>query len=29
VISGNMIEECAGAAMVLDRDCYGITISAK
>ncbi|PYV19248.1 MAG: hypothetical protein DMG07_02365 [Acidobacteria bacterium] len=29
VISGNMIEECAGAAMVLDRDCYGITISAN
>jgi parallel beta-helix repeat protein len=29
VVSGNMIEECAGAAMVLDRDCYGITLSAN
>jgi parallel beta-helix repeat protein len=29
VVSGNMIEECAGAAMVLDRNCYGITMSAN
>jgi len=29
VISGNMIEECKGAAIVLDRDCYGITLSAN
>jgi len=29
VLSGNMIEECAGAAVTLDRDCYGITISAN
>lgn len=29
VVSGNMIEECAGAALVLDRDCYGNTLSAN
>lgn len=29
VVSGNMIEECQGMAMVLDRDCYGITVSAN
>lgn len=29
VVSGNMIEECNGAAVVLDRDCYGDTISAN
>ena len=29
VISGNMIEECQGSAIVLDRDCHGITISAN
>jgi hypothetical protein len=29
VISGNMIEECKGTAMILDRDCYGITVSAN
>ncbi len=29
VVSGNMIEECAGTAVVLDRDCYGITVSAN
>jgi len=29
VVSGNMIEECKGTAIVLDRDCYGITISAN
>ncbi len=29
VVSGNMIEECAGTAIILDRDCYGITISAN
>ena len=29
VLSGNMIEECKGTAVVLDRDCYGITVSAN
>ncbi len=29
VVSGNMIEECAGTAIILDRDCYGNTISAN
>jgi hypothetical protein len=29
VIAGNMIEECAGTAIILDRDCYGITVSAN
>ena len=29
VLAGNMIEECNGWAVVLDRDCYGITISAN
>ncbi|MEZ6127741.1 MAG: right-handed parallel beta-helix repeat-containing protein [Planctomycetaceae bacterium] len=29
VLSGNMIEECNGTAVTLDRDCYGITISAN
>lgn len=29
VISGNMIEECKQAAIILDRDCYGVTISAN
>jgi parallel beta-helix repeat protein len=29
VLSGNMIEECHGAGVTLDRDCYGITISAN
>jgi len=29
VLSGNMIEECRGTAVVLDRDCYGITVSAN
>lgn len=29
VLSGNMIEECKGTAVVLDRDCYGITLSAN
>ena len=29
VLSGNMIEECQGRAIVLDRNCYGITISAN
>jgi len=29
VVAGNMIEECAGIAIVLDRDCYGITLSAN
>lgn len=29
VLSGNMIEECNGIGVVLDRDCYGITVSAN
>lgn len=29
VVSGNMIEECHDAAVLLDRDCYGIAISAN
>lgn len=29
VVSGNMIEECAGVGIILDRDCYGITLSAN
>lgn len=29
VVSGNMIEECKGTAIVLDRDCYGVTLSAN
>ena len=29
VLSGNMIEECNGTAIIQDRDCYGITISAN
>ncbi len=29
VVNGNMIEECNGTAVILDRDCYGITISAN
>ncbi|MEZ6041272.1 MAG: right-handed parallel beta-helix repeat-containing protein [Planctomycetaceae bacterium] len=29
VLSGNMIEECNGIAITLDRDCYGITLSAN
>jgi hypothetical protein len=29
VVAANMIEECAKAAIVLDRDCYGITLSAN
>ena len=29
IVSGNMIEECDGTAIILDRDCYGITISAN
>lgn len=29
VLSGNMIEECNGTAIVIDRDCYGITFSAN
>jgi hypothetical protein len=29
VVSGNMIEECAGTAIILDKDCYGNTISAN
>jgi hypothetical protein len=29
VLSGNMIEECRQTAIVLDRDCYGIALSAN
>lgn len=29
VLSGNMIEESQGTAIILDRDCYGITLSAN
>ncbi len=29
VVSGNMIEECRGVAIILDRNCYGITLSAN
>jgi hypothetical protein len=29
VVSGNMIEECQGTAIILDRNCYGITLSAN
>lgn len=29
VVSGNMIEECSGRGIVLDRDCYGITLSSN
>ncbi len=29
VVSGNMIEECDYRAIVLDRDCYGITLSSN
>lgn len=29
VVSGNMIEECNGIAIILDRDCYGVTLSAN
>jgi len=29
VVAANMIEECQGTAIILDRDCYGITLSAN
>jgi parallel beta-helix repeat protein len=29
VVAGNMIEECQETAILLDRDCYGITLSAN
>jgi nitrous oxidase accessory protein NosD len=29
VLSGNMIEECQGTGVILDRDCYGVTLSAN
>ena len=29
VLSGNMIEECNGSAIILDRDCYGITLGSN
>jgi len=27
IVSNNMIEECNGTAVILDRDCYGITVA--
>jgi hypothetical protein len=29
VVAGNMIEECQGTGVILDRDCYGTTLSAN
>jgi hypothetical protein len=29
VVAANMIEECRGTAIILDRDCYGIALSAN
>ena len=29
VVAGNMIEECRGTAVIMDRDCYGNTVSAN
>ena len=29
VVAGNMIEECNGVAVILDRNCYGNTVSAN
>ncbi len=29
IVSSNMIEECKGTALIMDRDCYGITVSAN
>lgn len=29
IVSANMIEECNGSAIILDRECYGITMSAN
>jgi len=29
VVAGNMIEECVGTALIMDRDCYGNTVSAN
>ena len=29
VIAANMIEECQRSAIILDRNCYGITVSAN
>lgn len=29
VLSGNMIEECQAVAVIMDRDCYGNTVSAN
>ena len=29
VVAGNMIEECNQAALIMDRDCYGNTVSAN
>ncbi|MBW3598864.1 MAG: right-handed parallel beta-helix repeat-containing protein [Planctomycetes bacterium] len=29
VVAANMIEECQGTAIILDRDCYGVALSAN
>ena len=29
VVSGNMIEECKGTAILLDRNCYGVTLGSN
>ncbi|MBD3276353.1 MAG: hypothetical protein GF372_13635, partial [Candidatus Marinimicrobia bacterium] len=29
VLAGNMIEECSGFAVILDRDCYGISLGSN
>lgn len=29
VVAANMIEECVGTALIMDRDCYGNTVSAN
>lgn len=29
IVSANMIEECQGSAIILDRECYGITMAAN
>jgi parallel beta-helix repeat protein len=29
VVAANMIEECVGTAIIMDRDCYGNTVSAN
>ncbi|QDV17453.1 Pectate lyase superfamily protein [Gimesia panareensis] len=29
IVSANMIEECQGSAIILDRECYGVTMAAN